>query len=60
MDRRRRSRTLYRERDQSFNVKHFHEHLVKDSGFGWGYTLTKPHLQWKGLVAKVPRKSASQ
>ena len=29
---------LYRERYQGFTVKHFHEHLVKDHGFGWGYT----------------------
>src|ERR1700684_29794 len=26
---------LYRERYQGFTVKHFHEHLVKDHGFGW-------------------------
>ena len=49
---------LYRERYQGFTVKHFHEHLVKDHGFGWGYTWTKLHLQWKGLVAKAPRKGA--
>jgi hypothetical protein len=29
---------LYRERYPGFTVKHFHEHLVKDHGFGWGYT----------------------
>src|ERR1700687_6044568 len=45
---------LYRERYQGFTVKHFHEHLVKDHGFGWGYTWAKLHLQWKGLVAKAP------
>src|SRR3974390_2451668 len=49
---------LYRERYQGFTVKHFHEHLVKDHGFGWGYIWTKLHLQWKGLVAKAPRKGA--
>ena len=49
---------LYRERYQGFTVKHFHEHLVKDHGFGWGYTWTKLDLQWKGLVAKAPRKGA--
>jgi Winged helix-turn helix len=49
---------LYRERYQGFTVKHFPEHLVKDHGFGWGYTWTKLHLQWKGLVAKAPRKGA--
>jgi transposase len=49
---------LYRERYQGFTVKHFHEHLVKDHGFGWGYTWTKLHLQWKGVVPKAPRKGA--
>ena len=41
---------LYRGRYQGFTVKHFHEHLVKDHGFGWGWT--KLHLQMKGLVAR--------
>jgi transposase len=49
---------LYRERYQGFTVKHFHEHLVKDHGFGWGYTWTKLHLQWAGLAPKAPRKGA--
>ena len=49
---------LYRERYQGFTVKHFHEHLVADHGFGWGYTWLKLHLQWAGVVAKAPRKGA--
>jgi transposase len=56
---------LYRERYQGFTVKPFHEHLVKDHGFGWGYTWLKLgytwlklHLQWKGVVPKAPRKGA--
>ena len=49
---------LYRERYQGFTVKHFHEHLVKDHGFGWGYTWLKLHLQWAGAGAKAPRKGA--
>jgi transposase len=49
---------LYRERYQGFTVKHFHEHLVRDHGFGWGYTWTKLHLQWAGVVPKAPRKGA--
>jgi transposase len=49
---------LYRERYPGFTVKHFHEHLVRDHGFGWGYTWLKLHLQWKGLIAKAPRKGA--
>jgi transposase len=48
----------YRERYSGFTVKHFHEHLVKDHGFGWGYTWTKLHLQWAGVASKVPRKGA--
>ena len=49
---------LYRERYPGFTVKHFHEHLIKDHGFGWGYTWLKLHLQWKGVVGKAPRKGA--
>ena len=49
---------LYRERCQGFTVKRFHEHLVKDHGFGWGYAWLKLHLQWKGVAAKAPRKGA--
>jgi transposase len=49
---------LYRERYSGFTVKHFHEHLIKDHGFGWGYTWLKLHLQWAGVVAKAPRKGA--
>ena len=49
---------LYRERYSGFTVKHFHEHLIKDHGFGWGYTWLKLHLQWAGVAAKAPRKGA--
>ena len=36
----RRSERLYRERYLGFDaVKHFHEHLIKDHGFGWGCTI---------------------
>jgi hypothetical protein len=49
---------LYRERYQGFTVKPFHEHLIKDHGFGWGYTWLKLHLQWKGVVSKAPCKGA--
>ena len=43
---------------RGFTVKHFHEHLVKDHGFGWGYPWLKLHLQWRGVAAKAPRKDA--
>jgi transposase len=49
---------LYRERYQGFTVKPFHEHLVRDHGFGWGYTWLKLHLQWAGVAPKAPRKGA--
>jgi transposase len=57
-DRAEEAERLYRERYQGFTVKHFHEHLVRDHGFGWGYTWLKLHLQWAGVVAKAPRKGA--
>jgi transposase len=50
--------TLYRNRYQGFTAKHFHEHLVKDHRFNWGYTWTKAFLQSRGLLAKAPRRGA--
>jgi len=49
---------LYRERYCGFTAKHFHEHLVVDYGFRWGYTWTKSYLQNRGLLAKAPRRGA--
>ncbi len=49
---------LYRERYLGFTAKHFHEHLVRDHGFRWGYTWTKTYLQNRGLLAKAPRRGA--
>jgi len=49
---------LYRSRYAGFTAKHFHEHLVKDHGFNWGYTWTKTYLQDRGLLAKAPRRGA--
>ena len=40
---------LYRERYQGFTVKHFHEHLVRDHGFGWGYTWLSCIYSGRGL-----------
>ncbi|MCP4385498.1 MAG: helix-turn-helix domain-containing protein [Hyphomicrobiales bacterium] len=34
----------YRTEYRGWNVKHFHEQLVKHHGFGWGYTWTKTQL----------------
>lgn len=49
---------LYRERYDGFTAKHFHEHLVRDHGFRWGYTWTKTFLHGRGLVMPAPRRGA--
>ena len=49
-DREAKIETLYRTRYIGFTAKHFHEHLVRDHGFSWGYTRTKVFLQSKGLL----------
>jgi transposase len=49
---------LYRERYAGFTAKHFHEHLVLQHKFAWGYTWTKSLLQQRGLLAKAPRRGA--
>jgi len=47
---------LYRERYAGFTAKHFHEHLMREHGFGWGYTWTKVFLQSRGLLKPAPRR----
>ncbi len=49
---------LYRKRYNGFTARHFHEHLVRDHGFRWGYTWTKVFLQSKGLLERAPRRGA--
>jgi transposase len=49
---------LYRQRYDGFTVKHFHEHLVRDHGFRWGYTWTKTFLHRRGLIEPAPRRGA--
>lgn len=49
---------LYRERYAGFTAKHFHEHLVRDHNFNWGYSWTKVFLQERGLIAPAPRRGA--
>ena len=49
---------LYRTRYAGFTAQHFHEHLVKDHQFAWGYTWTKTFLQSKGLLEKAERRGA--
>jgi transposase len=50
--------SLYRTRYSGFTAKHFHEHLVRDHQFRWGYTWTKAFLHSKGLVDRAPRRGA--
>ena len=49
---------LYRTRYAGFTAKHFHEHLKRDHGFGWGYTWTKTLLYSRGLLVKAKRRGA--
>lgn len=49
---------LYRTRYAGFTAKHFHERLVKDHNFSWGYTWTKTFLHSKGLLEKAKRRGA--
>src|ERR1700681_867149 len=49
---------LYRSRYSGVTAKHFHEHLVRDHQFGWGYTWTKRFLYSKGLLEPAPRRGA--
>lgn len=49
---------LYRTRYSGFTAQHFHEHLVRDHGFRWGYTWTKTFLHGQGLLRAAPRRGA--
>lgn len=49
---------LYRTQYRGWNVKHFHEHLVKRFNFRWGYTWTKAQLQVWGLVDRAQHRGA--
>jgi transposase len=49
---------LYRERYEGFTAKHFHEHLVRDHRFCWGYSWTKAFLHGCGLRKPAPRRGA--
>jgi transposase len=48
----------YRTHHLGWNVKHFHEHLQRHHGFGWGYTWTKTQLHAAGLVERARRRGA--
>jgi transposase len=49
---------LYRNAYPGWNVKHFHEHLVRDHRFQWGYTFVKAQLHRAGLVERAPKRGA--
>ena len=49
---------LYRGRYNGLSSKHFHEYLVRDHGFKWGYSWTKSFLQHHGLIEKAPKRGA--
>jgi hypothetical protein len=49
---------LYGGTYRGWNVKHFHEHLVRDHGFRWGYTWVKTQLHAAGLVERARRRGA--
>lgn len=49
---------LYRTVYRGWNVKHFHEHGVRDHNFTWGYTWTKTQLHAAGLVERAKRRGA--
>jgi transposase len=53
-----RVKELYETRFSGFTAKHFHEHLVSDHGFRFGYTWTKTFLHATGLLAKAKRRGA--
>jgi transposase len=48
----------YRRHHMGWNVKHFHEHIQRQHGFGWSYTWTKMQLQAARLVSQAPRRGA--
>jgi Winged helix-turn helix len=49
---------LYRTVYRGWNVKHFHEHGVRDHKFSWGYTWTKTQLHTANLVERAKRRGA--
>ena len=58
LDRSEEVEALYRTRYSGFTARHFHEHLVSDHQFTWGYTWTKLFLQSKGLLVRAKTRGA--
>jgi transposase len=59
-ERERQIETLRRTRCSGFTARHFHEHLVSDHGFSWGYTWTTVFLQSKGVLSRAETRGANQ
>jgi hypothetical protein len=49
---------LNRNASPGWNVKHFHEHLVRDHRFRWGYTCVKAQLHRAGLIERAKERGA--
>ena len=49
---------LYQGRYAGLSSKHFHEYLVREHGFNWGYSWTKSFLQSHGLIEKATKRGA--
>ncbi len=49
---------LYDGTYRGWNVKHFHEQLVREHGFRWGYTWVKTQLHTAGLAERARRRGA--
>jgi hypothetical protein len=49
---------LYGGMYRGWNVKHFHEQLVKQHGYKLGYTVTELNLHAAGLVKPARSRSA--
>jgi transposase len=58
IDREQEVEALYRSRYSGFTAKHFHEHLIRDHNFNWGYTWTKVFLRSKGLLERAKQRGA--
>lgn len=54
----RRMLDLYRGPYRGWNVRHFHDRMVSEHNFNWGYTWVKTQLHAAGLVERAPRRGA--
>jgi hypothetical protein len=54
--------TLYRTRHSGFTAKHFHEHLVREDTFSWGYHLAQgvPAIEGAAATRQDARRTPAQ